>query len=196
MAKPMQKILDILFCHIIYRVKYTNLEVIDKYPKCLLCPSHSNIFDPTFIYPKVDDMCIMAKAELFKNKVIAKIFNHYGVFPVDRNKKDVKSVLHAMKVFENTEKRKLLIFPEGGIPKKEEAIGNRVKKGPCFIAASVEVPIIPIYISRYPKLFSKVEIIFGDPIFVDKEVLKNKEYLKQRSKELVDTIFTLKNKNI
>lgn len=192
--KVVRKMMDVLCCHLLYRVKYQNLAIIEKYPRCLICPNHSNIFDPTFLYPKIDHMAIMAKKEIFKNPLLAKIWKHYDVFPVDRTTRDVKSVFHSLEVFKGKESRRLLIFPEGGIPKREEPIGSRVKKGPCFIAAKVEVPIIPVYITRYPKLFSKVEVIFGDPIEIPKEVLQDKERLKEESKKLIETIFELKTK--
>lgn len=193
--KIVRKLLDIVCCHLLYRVHYQNLEIVDKYPRCLICPNHSNIFDPTFLYSKIDYMAIMAKKEIFHNPLLAKLWKHYEVFPVDRTTRDVKSVFHSLEVFNGEESRRLLIFPEGGIPKKEEPIGSRVRKGPCFIAAKVGVPIIPVYITRYPKLFSKVDVIFGEPIYVAKEVLKDKEKLKEESKKLIQHIFNLNSSN-
>lgn len=191
MGKIMKSIVNGICCHFLYHVKYINLEMVKDYPKCLICPSHSNIFDPTFFYPKIDNLWIMAKKEIFKNKILAKIWKHYQVFPVDRKVKDVGSVLQSLSIFEENKAARLLLFPEGGIPKKEETEGSRVKKGACFFAATLEIPIIPVYITRYPKLFSKVYVVFGQPLFVSKQVLKNKEKLKEESSRLVQTIFLL-----
>ena len=189
--KIVKTIMSGVFCHFIYRVRYIHLERLNSLPKCLICPSHSNVLDPTFIYPKTDDIYIMAKAEIFKNKWIAKLWKHYGVFPVNRQQRDTKSVLYSLSLFENVPSRRLLIFPEGGILQKGETIGSRVKNGAVFIAAEAGVPIIPVYITRRPKLFSKVRVIFGEPIYVGKEVAKNKTELRERSKQLIQTIYDL-----
>lgn len=189
--KIVKTIMSGLCCHFIYRVKYIHLERLNSIPKCLICPSHSNIFDPTFIYPKTDDIYIMAKAEIFKNKWIAKLLKHYGVFPVNRKQRDTKSVLYSLSLFENVVSRRLLMFPEGGILQKNEEIGSRVKNGAVFIAAEAGVPIIPVYITRRPKLFSKVRVVFGEPIYIEKEIAKNKVELRERSKQLVQTIYAL-----
>ncbi len=187
-----KKIVRILCCHFLYRVRYWNFERLEQEKKCLICPSHSNIFDPTFLYPKVDNLSIMAKAEIFKNKLLVKIWNYYGVFPVNREKIDVKSTMHALKLFENTEERRLLIFPEGGILKKPEEVGVKVKNGAVFIAAEAEVPIIPVYITRGPKLFSKVDVIVGKPMYISKQIAKDKTKVREKSKELIRTIYQLK----
>ena len=70
-----RNIILITSCHILFHVKYENLEILDKYNKCLICPNHSRIFDPAFLYPKVENMYSVAKSELFKNKLIAKFLS-------------------------------------------------------------------------------------------------------------------------
>ena len=187
----MKKILRFLFGYFLYHVKYKNINVFKNINKCLICPNHSNIFDPTFIYPVVDDLYIMAKSEIFKNKFIAKFLNHYNVFPVNRNKTDVKSMMTSLEIFENVEKRKLLIFPEGKVIKDKKEIGKVYKKGAVYIAATTNVPIIPVYITRRPKFFSKIEVIFGEPIYIDKNSIKSKRDIIEKSKELIEKIYSL-----
>ena len=67
-------LLNFLFSHLLFRVKYVNLENVKKIDKGVVCPNHSCIFDPFWVYFKVENMWIMAKAELFKNKLMAKIY--------------------------------------------------------------------------------------------------------------------------
>ena len=95
-------------------------------------------------------------------------------------------------VFNTKEHRQLLIFPEGGILKTDDEIGKRIRKGAIFVAAKMKLPIIPVYITRRPKLFSKVNVIFGKPFYVEQEILSDKEKLKNKSKELIDIIYKLK----
>lgn len=188
----MKTLVKFFCCKFLYRVNYIGLENLNSVNQCLICPNHSNIFDPFFIYPVSNNLYIMAKAELFKHKLLAKLLKHYNVFPVDRTRKDPASLLYALDVFNTKESRQLLIFPEGGILKTEDEIGKRIRNGATFVAAKMELTIIPVYITRRPRLFSKVNVIFGKPFYVEKEVLTDKEKLKNRSKELIYTIYKLK----
>lgn len=186
----MKKVVNSIVCYGIYHVEYKNIEIINQYDKCLICPSHSNIFDPFFIFPKTEELYIIAKSEIFKNKRIAKIWNHYHVFPIKREKNDIKGIRSIIELLEQKEKIKLLIFPEGGILKDNDSRRN-VKNGAVFMAATVDLPIIPIFITRAPKVFSKVEVKVGEPIQVKKEAIENKAVLEQESKKLIDSIYNL-----
>lgn len=128
MYKIMKKLVKIVCCNIIYRVKYIGIEKIDNNKKYVICPNHSNILDPTFIFPIVDNLSIMAKSEIFKNKLVAKILKRYRVFPVNRKERDVKSTLHAIECLNLENNSKLLIFPEGGIIKDSKEIRKKSKK--------------------------------------------------------------------
>lgn len=188
----MKKLVNFFFCHFLFRVHYTGLENLEKAHQVLICPNHSCIFDPFFIYPVSHDLSIMAKAELFKNPILAKLFQHYHVFPVDRTRKDPKSLWYCLDWFKTNQRRELLIFPEGGIVKTEVEIGQKIRNGATFLSAQIGIPILPVYITRRPKFFSKVTVTFGKPFQVEKEVLKDKPKLKEQSKQLIDSIYQLK----
>lgn len=183
-------VVNFIFTHFLYRVKYYNLEKLNKFDKCLICPNHSDAFDACFIYAKTNDLCIMAKAELFENKILAALFKFFDVFPIRRGQHDTKSLLHAIKIFRKVDKRKLLIYIEGERMNKDEARGN-AKAGPVFIAAEAAVPIVPVYVTKNPKKFSKMKVTFGDAIYIDKSRIKDKEYVKEQSQNLLDTIYDL-----
>ena len=184
----MKKLVNIVICHILYHVKYDNIECLNQYERCLICPNHSNIFDPAFIFPKTDSLYIMAKSELFKNSIIAKVFRHYHVFPIQRQKSDIGGVIHVMKLFQKQNKIKLLMFPEGGILKKELR-RNKIKNGAIHLAGMLEIPIIPVNITENPRLFHKVIVTIKQPIFPKKEVIANKEKQKELSNELLKSIY-------
>lgn len=179
-----------IVCHVLFRTKYENVEVLDKFDKCLVCPNHSRVFDPIFLFPKVDNMYSMAKSELFKNKVLGDFLEYHNVFPIDRERADVSGVKKAIRLLKNNDKIKLLIFPEGKVLKDRKERG-KIKDGAIYIASMVEVPIIPVYITARPKYFSKVTIKFGEPIFTSKQTLKNKEKMKNESKKLMTEIYNL-----
>lgn len=186
-----RKLIIFVVCKVLFRVKYENVEILNKYDKCVIGPNHSRIYDPIFVYPKVDNINIIAKAELFKHKSVAKFLEYHNVFPVDRGSNDGKALRKALKVFKN-EKAKLLIFPEGKVLKTKTERGV-VKNGAVYIAMMAEVPIIPVYITARPRYFSKVEVKFGEPIFYNKADLHNKKVIENKSKELLDEIYKLEN---
>lgn len=180
----------LFFCKIFYRVQFFNKEKEEQFDKCMICPNHSNTLEPAWIYSRTNNLCIMAKAELFKHKILGACYRYFDVFPIRRGEHDVRSLIHAINLFKNVEKRKVLIFPEGERMKVDEERGT-AKVGPAYIAYKAGVPIIPVYITKNAKLFSKVKIIYGDPIYVTKEVASDKEKIKEFSKELLDKCYLL-----
>ena len=142
----------------------------------------------------IDNLFIMAKSEIFKNKLFSKVLKHYNVFPVNRNKVDINSLLKSISILKQNNNCELLIFPEGGIIKNKNDISKKYHNGPTFISSKLNIPIIPVFITRRPRFFSKVDVIFGTPYFVDNN-LKDKAELKQESKNLIDKIYNLKDKS-
>lgn len=189
----MKQIVNFICCHLLFRVHYHHLEYLTNTPRCVIAPNHSSIFDPFFIYPKTTNLSIMAKSELFRHRLLGKLLTHYQVFPVNRNKRDPGSLLYAISLFTTTEKEKqLLLFTEGGVVKKEEDIGKRIRNGAVYLAAEAQVPLLPVYITRRPHLFSRVDVVFGKGYLLPRDVVKNKQMIKEKSKELIDHIYELR----
>ncbi len=180
--------------HILFRAKYEGYENIKDLEKFVVCPNHSHSFDPFWVRFKIDDMWIMAKAELFKNKIMAALLKAYNVFPIKRGKKDASSLIHAINIIKENDNARLLVFPEGTRIKKGKDRGV-AKVGPMFIASKAEVPVVPVHITKNPRLFSKVTVKFGKPIEVPKDLHENKEELKRYSDMLLDRIYELNNIN-
>ena len=191
MYKIMKKLVKIVCCNIIYRVKYIGIEKIDNNKKYVICPNHSNILDPTFIFPIVDNLSIMAKSEIFKNKLVAKILKRYRVFPVNRKERDVKSTLHAIECLNLENNSKLLIFPQVAKIKDSKYITKKVKNGAVYISAESGVEILPIFITRRPHIFQKVYVIIGNSINIPKEIKHDKEKIKEYSTKVINNIYDL-----
>ena len=128
MYKIIRKIIIFMSCKILFRVKYENQDILKKYNKCLICPNHSRIYDPIWIYPKLQNTYIMAKSELFKRKLMANFLTFCGAFPVDRDNSDSTALRKALKIFKTNEKANLLIFPEGKVLKSKSERGV-IKEG-------------------------------------------------------------------
>jgi hypothetical protein len=65
-----------------------------------------------------------------------------------------------------------------------------------IVSPKAKVPIVPVYITKNAKLFSKVKIIYGKPIYMDENILEYKDKISEFSENLLDIIYELKNQNI
>ncbi len=102
----------------------------------------------------------MAKAELFKNKLIGAFLSALGAFPVQRGKGDIGAIKSALTRLRNNEI--VAMFPEGTRVKKDTKVDP--KHGAVMLAARAQVPLVPINISGDYKWMSKITITYGKPI--------------------------------
>lgn len=190
MYKVITKIITWISCKVLFKVKYENLQNLKEFDKCLICPNHSRIFDPAFIKPVVSDLYCVAKSDLYKNKIVKKFLEENRTLPINREKADISGVKNIVELLNSKEKIKLLIFPEGRVIKNKQERG-KIKSGAIHIAATVDIPIIPVYITARPKFFSKVIVKIGKPFFPKKEVLNEKRILKEETTRLLNEIYSL-----
>lgn len=197
MYKMIRAIVRLVVCHILFRVKYENVEVLEKYEKCMICPNHSRIFDPIFLYPKVENMYSVAKADLFENRMMANFLKAHHAIPIKRNTKDIQGTKKIIELLKQTPQIRLLLFPEGGVFKENYRDNQRnTKNGASYISAFANVPIIPVNITVRPKFFSNVMVCFGEPIFPNLEVLRNRRVLRQEAVRLINHIYEFRDQNL
>ena len=190
MDKIITNIILFVSCKILFRVRYENEEILEKYDKCMICSNHTRIFDPAFIRPKVENMYSVAKSELFEKKFLLKLLEYNKTIPIKRDSADKMGIKNIIKTINENEKIRLLMFPEGGVFKENYIEHKRKhKNGAVFIAATTGVPIIPIHITSRPRFFSKVTVSFGEPFFTKPEVLKDRKVLREESQRLIDYIY-------
>lgn len=192
----MFKILTVFFKYflnkILFRTKYENLEILDDYPKCMICSNHSRVFDPAFLFLKVENMYGVAKSEIFEHKLFGRFLLYNGAIPIKRDSADRTGIKNIINLLKEKENARVLIFPEGGIYKENYKEGRRkCKNGAVFIAATANVPIIPVHITERPRYFSKVTVTFGEPFLVSEEVLNDRTKLREESKRLINYIYSL-----
>ena len=180
---------------ILFRTKYIYLEILDNYPKCIICPNHSRIFDPVFLSSKVENMYSVAKSELFEHKLFGKLLTYNGAIPIKRNSIDKSGIQNIINLLNEKEQARMLIFPEGGIYKENYLENKRkCKNGAIYIAANTNVPIVPVHITVRPKYFSKVTVTFGNVFLLEADVLKDKSKLQGESQRLINYIYSLGDK--
>jgi 1-acyl-sn-glycerol-3-phosphate acyltransferase len=152
-----------IFYGLIYRIEITGLENIPPNEGIIIAPNHIHYADPLIVgsyYPGFIN--VMAKKQLFKNRLLAKIITIMGAFPVDRDGNDIRAIKESLKILKA--KMPLLIFPEGTrnkLPGKSHGDG---KAGIPLIAIKSKVKIVPVTIDSSFKIFSKVRIIYHEPV--------------------------------
>ncbi|MBV1818470.1 1-acyl-sn-glycerol-3-phosphate acyltransferase [Anaerosalibacter bizertensis] len=176
---------------IIFRFKVTGKHNIPKEGKVILCSNHISDLDPLILGLAIPrNIRFMAKKELFENKFLGGLVNALGAFPVDREAADLSAIRNSLNVLKNDEV--LGIFPEG-TRVTEENIEN-AKPGIALISIKAKAPVIPIYIESKYKVFSKIKINIGEPIYFNEyygKKLKTEDY-KILSQEIMKSIYSLK----
>ena len=126
----------------------------------LLCPNHNSNWDPVLVALKVPvnyRLHIMAKKELFCNKVFDWVLRKLGAFPVDRGEGDIEAVKNALKAIKSGDN--LLIFPEGTRVEHEGDLP--AKGGVAVIGIRSGAQFVPVYVEGDKRIFRRTRIIFG-----------------------------------
>ena len=161
--------------------------------KAILTANHTSAMDCVLLLANTHSKkYLLAKKELFKNKFAGAILKSYGGIPIDRGNLDVHAIKTSLKVL--SKNKKLIIFPEGTRNKS----GNikqmgEVKQGAAMLAIKSKTPIIPVWISRKPKMFRLTKIVIGKPFdlsefygekLTDEVLSKATEKIEKKIKEL------------
>lgn len=155
-----------IYCGIVYRIKIEGMENLPKEGNTIICSNHVHMLDSISLVIRFKTkrmIRVMAKEELFKNKIAAWAFRKAGAFPIKRGKGDTEA-LEVAKDYINKGDM-LLMFPEGtrnGLDK-----GLKMKKGAAILALSTNSVIVPIGIKGNYKPFTKVRIRIGKPITLE-----------------------------
>lgn len=179
---------------IIYRVRVTNADNFNNTNgRCIVCCNHISMVDPViiacFTKRKIN---FMAKKEAFEVPILKNILKGVGCFPVDRTGVSLSAIKHAISLLK--EDKVLGIFPEG--TRVKEYNEENAKAGVSMIANMSGSLIIPVFIRSKYKLFSKVEVIFGEPIdyFEGIEGKITSEVHSEIGKQILRDIYSLESK--
>lgn len=176
-----------IFLFPFYRIKVFGKENIPEGKGIIVCANHWSNLDPFFLAISLPiKFNFMAKKELFEIPVLRGILSKAGVFPVDRQGSDIKSLRHAMSVIKDG--KTLGIFPEG--TRVKEVNRENMHEGVGFIALKSYADILPVEIITSYRLFSKVEIHVKEPIKIETySGLKNKEAMNRISDDVFEKIY-------
>lgn len=157
----------------------------------LVCANHSNWSDPILIalaFTKKNFLHIMAKQELFRVPILKGILKQIGAFHVNRDGSDMGAVRKTLGYLKNGEK--VCMFPEGTRVSHDNAV--QAKVGAVRMAAKSDALIVPVYVPRKKRLFSKIPIVIGKPYKIDNDGKKMSQAdYEQKSEELMTRISSL-----
>jgi 1-acyl-sn-glycerol-3-phosphate acyltransferase len=158
-------------CRVLFRVRVVGKEHVPPSGAYILAPSHrSNLDTPFLCFVTPRRVRFIAKRELFKHPLGAKVFTTLGGVPVDRGSASARSALKAVQAsLEAGEPA--AVFPEGTRRKGPE-IGE-LFDGAAYLAVKLRVPIVPVGIGgseeilasgkKVPRL-KRVAVVVGAPI--------------------------------
>ena len=174
-----------------YRIKIIGKENIPKKGAVLICPNHVHALDSAvFIAHSKRKINVLAKDNLFTGPIKKWFADLFGIYPIKQDSADIEAIKTSLKVLKNGEP--LMIFPEG--TRNGLAKGTPLKNGPIVLAIKSNTPIIPVGIKGNFKFWSKVRIEIGKPISYEKykDKIKDKEFISNLTKELMNEIIRLR----
>ncbi|MBO7345136.1 MAG: 1-acyl-sn-glycerol-3-phosphate acyltransferase [Clostridia bacterium] len=155
------KKIPISILNLLYPCKIYGKENMPKDGAVLVC-NHFSALDFLFIMRASNtDLHILAKNELFKNKLLGKAFSAYGAISIDRECPDMKSLLKIIKLLKNDEK--VAIFPEGTRNKSKTNELQEIKGGAGVFALKAKCEIVPMMMLKKARMFRKTKLIIGKP---------------------------------
>ena len=150
----------------LYRIKFRNKNNIPKEGAYIIMSNHLSYLDPLILGmgQRNRKLRFMAKSELFKNKLFAKLITSLGAFPVVRGEGiEQEAISTGEDILRNG--GVMTIFFEGKRSHTGEFL--RPRSGAMLIAHQTNTPIVPACITPEKGLmkpFRKTRVTFGDPV--------------------------------
>lgn len=175
------------YVNLVYRLYYRRISITEKsnIPKnapVIFAPNHQNALMDALavLYAIPGQLVFLARADIFRNKIIARILTFLKLMPVYRIRDGYNSLQNNEQVLNKVSdvlsaKRPLVIFPEGNHGHQRKL--RPLKKGICRMALQAEeknnfglgLYIVPVALDyeNYYKFHKSLLIRFGKPIAVD-----------------------------
>ena len=140
---------------ILFSVEVTGRENVPKGQGFMLVANHRSNFDPLFVAAGVkQQICFMAKAELFHNPLLGWLIKCLGAFPVERGKGDSGAIEWAEGIVQAG--KVLGMFPEG--TRSPDGKLLRAKSGAAMIAMQTHTDVLPCAVCYEGKLRFRMKL--------------------------------------
>lgn len=178
----------------LWNLKIIGLEKVQITNGGIVCANHQSAFDPPFLGAILPvESYYMAKAELFKNKILGAILKSFNAIPVRRygfSGSSIKKMKELLKA-----KRNIIIFPEGSRK------SFTAKPGIAKIAWETDATIFPVKIENIDSfkdcLFGKKHLTFifrkSFPPTLYKKFANKKPDYKKFAQKILDRINEVEN---
>ncbi len=161
----------------------------------IVASNHRSYLDPMILASFLPRRVYhMAKRELFRNPLFAKLITYFGAFPVDREGTARASTFRMARTLLGLDGA-VVIFPEGGIVNSTAEV--EVKEGVATLAAISRAPVLPVYMAGSNTLISPRGILnpwlvirVGELIPPPQE-RNSREYRRKFAQSIVDAILKL-----
>jgi 1-acyl-sn-glycerol-3-phosphate acyltransferase len=193
MIKEFILLLTRIFYKIFFKIEIKGIENIPEKGALIIASNHISNYDPpaiiSFASLKRKDIYVIAKEELFKNKLFGYFLKKMGAIPIDRKNPQISSIKKSIEILNS--KKSLLIFPEGTRKKDQQEI--KAKDGIAFIAYKSDAKILPvkINIAKNNSKLGKIIIVFDKPFVVERYDFCDKQIIKKISKEIMTKIYSI-----
>lgn len=160
------KLVTYWYVRLFFRMRYVGLENIPRAKGFILASNHRANHDPLFIAHRVPKgIHYMAKAELFRNKLLGWILRNVNAFPVARGTGDTSAIDTAKEVIRSGDV--LGMFPEG--TRSRDGKPLRARSGVALIAGQTGADVLPCAICFEGRLRFRtaVTVRYGKLITVD-----------------------------
>lgn len=145
----------------LHRPKIYGKENLVTNGRTIVISNHLQLTDPVMVFSMFKQQVnFIAKAEMFKIKIVKFFVTRIGAFPVERDKNDLKAVRNCLNVLNND--NILGIFPEGTRSKTGELL--KFEPGIAVFAIKTKSPIIPIVFHGRYSLFNRAKVTIGTKI--------------------------------
>ena len=191
-----------LFFKVFYRFKVVGLENY-RPGAAIIAVNHTSFLDPpAAAAASPDEIHFLARDSLFKNKLFGKLIYKLNAHQVAHGIAEHRLFKQIAALLD--EGKKVLLFPEG--TRSESGEIGKLMPGIAFLANYSKVRIIPVYVhgahkawgvkSRWPKLFGKITVMFGEPIEAERFARHGKkEAVRAILKSVSDAFETLKKRS-
>ena len=143
----------------VYRIEVEGGEHIPAAGPAVLAANHESLADPFFLgVATTRPIHYMAKVELWRNPVVARLMDWFGTFPVERGGGDSNALRHGIRLLEHG--ALLGIFPQGTSQPRR----NRpYMRGAARLALTTGAPLVPICTINTEKALRPYKVKIGLP---------------------------------
>lgn len=184
-------ILRVLFT-VVLRMRVEGTGNIPKDGPLVIASNHLSLLDPPVIGTAATrKVHFMAKQELFV-PILGDIYKILGAFPVRRGGADRAAIKHGIEILQSSQV--LAIFPEGTRSKTGKL--GKAEPGALMMASKAMATIVPCCVigtdfQRQGRIWPKVTVRFGKPLFFPADAVINKELLHNMTEDLMQRIAQL-----